>query len=656
MKKVDKIVLKSFLGPFFLTMLVVIFILLTQHMLKYFDDLVGKDLGWDVLGTLIFYFAIFVTPFAFPLGVLLSSLMTFGNLGEHSELTAIKSGGISLPRTMRSIFIFVILLTGVAFVSNNYFVPKAALQAYSLMWDIKRKKPSLDLPEGEFYGGLENYRIRVAKKVDDGELLQDVIIYDHTKKNGNKEVTIADSGRMTTIMNERYLKLELYSGHSFMEGSSNQDNVSKSRTEVKDSFSKVKFDRSVIIFDLSSFDLERTDKELFSRNRLMRNLSEIVTDVDSLEIKIKDREYDLYISNNIFLNYYFKYDSVPLTKELRRFKFVQDSVKKAKIKANDVISEEHRLIEERDSLERLKKAEEDKIRLGNKLEAKKQLITPSKDSIIDEKNITATGEKPIPKLLDNSTDDVTQGQQKIPRRRRPLGIDSIKQQTRSPLNVLEQHAPPTRSESSERLKALTISDSLASKPNPAALRSQAIDSAEAQAIIFDIRNFMTGKVESDMNKEKFLEQLLRGIRTTKFRLESDVKYIEGQEQESWVFLIQYHKILANSFACIVMFLIGAPLGSIIKKGGLGIPVLISILFFIIYYVVMILGEKWAKTGLVAPWLGIWQADLILLPFGIFFLIQAQRDARLFDMDFYNVYIQKTQKWIQSKKWYKSLLG
>src|ERR1700742_3078212 len=141
MKKIDKLILSSMIGPFILTFLVVVFILLMQNMLKYFDDIIGKDLGWDVLGQLLFYMGVFMTPVALPLAVLLSSLITFGNLGEHFELTAVKSLGISMVRSLVPIFCFVIILTGIAFWANNNLVPKAALEAYSLMYDIKQKKP-----------------------------------------------------------------------------------------------------------------------------------------------------------------------------------------------------------------------------------------------------------------------------------------------------------------------------------------------------------------------------------------------------------------------------------------------------------------------------------------------------------------------------------
>ncbi|MCG8384751.1 MAG: LptF/LptG family permease, partial [Cytophagales bacterium] len=232
MKKLDKLILSSFLGPFFLTFLVVVFILLTQHMLKYFDDIVGKDLGWDVLAQLFFHFAVFMTPIAIPLAILLSSLMTFGNLGEHFELTAIKSAGISLLRALLPIFIFVLGLTVIAFYSNNYFVPKSALEAYSLLYDIKQKKPALDLKQGAFYNGIPDFSIKVNKKHKDGRTLEDIIIYDHRNQNGNKKVTLADSGAMYTILDDRFLKLELFNGHFYFENTTDGKAAKKSKNET----------------------------------------------------------------------------------------------------------------------------------------------------------------------------------------------------------------------------------------------------------------------------------------------------------------------------------------------------------------------------------------------------------------------------------------
>src|SRR6188768_932723 len=251
MKKIDKLVLGAFLGPFTMTFLVVVFILLTQHMLKYFEDISGKGLGGDVIGQLLFYFAIFMTPVALPLAVLLSSLIAFGNLGEHFELTAIKSAGVSLVRTLRPIFIFVLFLTLVAFYANNNLVPKAALEAYSLLYDIKQKKPALDLREGAFYNGINDISIKVDKKFpDDDAALKTVMVYDHRKNDGNRDVTVADSGRMYTILNERYLKFELFNGYNYQEGANSERELAGQKNRKVESLSRSKFTKTQVVFDL----------------------------------------------------------------------------------------------------------------------------------------------------------------------------------------------------------------------------------------------------------------------------------------------------------------------------------------------------------------------------------------------------------------------
>ena len=167
-------------------------------MLLYFDDIIGKGLTWGELGSLMFYFSLTLMPSALPLAVLMSSLITFGNLGEHFELTAIKSLGISLTRSLLPLFITVLIITGLAFLSNNYLVPKAALEAYSLLYDIKQKKPALDIRAGSFYNGIPDISIKVNKKFNDGITLKEVIIYDHRGRVGNKQVIVADSGKMYT--------------------------------------------------------------------------------------------------------------------------------------------------------------------------------------------------------------------------------------------------------------------------------------------------------------------------------------------------------------------------------------------------------------------------------------------------------------------------
>lgn len=537
MKKIDKLILSSFLGPFFVTFLVVVFILLMQNMLKYFDDIIGKDLGWDVIALLFFYFAVFMVPFAMPLAVLLSSLITYGNLGEHFELTAVKSLGISLTRSLVPIGAFVVLLVGVAFYANNYMVPKAALEAYSLIYDIKQKKPALDLREGSFYNGIPDISIKVNKKHRDGISLKDVIIYDHRGRLGNKEVIIADSGRMFTMLGDQYLKLELFNGYNYSEGTSSNDINMVGQNYNEETLRKTAFARSEMIFDLSSFNLNRTEKKWFQGNRIMRNLSELQRDMDSVSWQMNDQRLGVYQIGQSMFSYHLKRDTVPLSADLRFFRRQKDSLFRARTAREQAANHSIYPVAVVDSL-----------------------IPPA----------TTQQAQPETRLLSASTKNLAV----------PVGETS---RSTDPVNP-------------------AILDSVFDAPFSRELHTQALNS----------------------------------IRAVKSQMASSLSVAESQAQEYLMFQIQWHKILSSSVACFVMFLIGAPLGAIIKKGGLGIPVIVSIFFFIIYYVMGITGEKWAKQHLVSVPVGVWMANVILLIIGLLFLRQARVDARLFDSDFYLV--------------------
>ena len=158
------------------------------------DALIGKDLGWTVYAQLAFYVGILATKQAFPVAILLGSIMAMGNLGEHHELTALKSAGISLPRVLLPLFGFVFLLSVLVFFSNGYVVPRANLNALSLLSDLTKKKPSVAIKEGIFYDGIPGYSIKVRKKLEDENTLQGVMIYDHTQNRGNVSLSIAESG------------------------------------------------------------------------------------------------------------------------------------------------------------------------------------------------------------------------------------------------------------------------------------------------------------------------------------------------------------------------------------------------------------------------------------------------------------------------------
>jgi lipopolysaccharide export system permease protein len=582
MKKIDKLIIKAFIGPFILTFAVVVFILLTVQMMNYVDQIFGKDLSYVDLGILVMHFAIFQTPIAFPLSVMLASLMTFGNLGEHFELTAIKSAGISLIRAMQPIFIMVLFVTVIAFFSNNYLVPNSALKAYSLLYDIRQKKPALDIEPGLFYGGIEKYKIKVNDKLPDGKTLLDIVIYNHTERNGNRDVIIADSGLMYTIMDDQYLKFELYSGSHYKEGKSKPSRGRARDYKIINPFSRTFFEKSEIIFDLSSFGMSRTDEGLFASNRLMRNFNELNQDLDSLSDDIYLTKAQVYEVPKRFFTYSSLKEKIKMPEDIVEVQLREDSLKRARI-------------EER-------KLKEDSVK------------TVKYDSVSS--------------LAKNIKKDFTKS-----KTRAKFGeAQKIKKQT--PVKVPENFNPKKQTLKKENKKKQPIS--MKTKRLERVLTDSAI--IAKVDLKYEIKNF----------RLRTLKGALATTRQAKSKLSVQNSRIEQLNKSYFEFDIQWHKMLATAAACLSMFLIGAPLGAIIKRGGLGFPVLVSILFFIIYYVISIGGEKYAKSGLLPVMQGVWMANIILLPIGIFFLRQAKNDARLFEVDYYLVTLNKYFQWIKHR--------
>ena len=217
MKRLHLFLIKSFLWPFIATFFIAVFILLMQFLWKYIDDLVGKGLEINQIAELLFYASARFVPIALPIAMLLSSVMVFGKLGEQYELVALKSAGISFYRLLTPLIIFVLIFSYGSFLFSNYVMPIANLKNGSMIYDIQKKKPALNIKEGVFYNDLEGFSIKVDKKEQDGTLLKDIIIYDHTSGNGNDKVLIARSGKMQITPDEKFLELTLYNGHSYVD-------------------------------------------------------------------------------------------------------------------------------------------------------------------------------------------------------------------------------------------------------------------------------------------------------------------------------------------------------------------------------------------------------------------------------------------------------
>ena len=464
-KKLDKLILQAFAGPFLLTFAVVEFIFRTQVLLKYLDDIVGKDLGTLVILKLLFFLSVTIVPISLPLAVLLSSLMTYGNLGEHHELTAIKASGIALTRILRPVWLVSLVLAGTAFWFNERIVPKANLSAYSLLWDVRQKKLALDIRPGVFYNGIPGYTIKVNQKVGpEKDILMGIMIYDHTQKSGNATVMLADSGRMFTRFGGQYLGFELFRGHTYVEQPDAQNRSAAS-------FIREGFKRNVLTFSLASFDLANTKKELFQQNRMMLNIPQLHHSVDSIQ-KILARERKVLPAR---LGGYYTY-----------------------------------------------------LRLDTTGRAQN---------------------KKLAKLV----------------------------------------------VSASRLAPLSASQ---------------------------------------------VEQALSRARNVQSFVTSSSQHLYEVARDSAEFRIEVYRKYTQSVAVLLMFLIGAPLGAIIKKGGLGVPILVSILFFIIFYVFDTMGSKYGRDFVLPVGIGMWLSNSVLFPFGMFFLYQAYNDSGLLEMDFWRRLAQR----------------
>ncbi len=465
-KKLTLLVLRSFAGPLLLTFLISLFVLLMQFLWKYIDDLVGKGLDWIIIGKLMVYVSITLVPLALPLSILLSSIMTFGNMAEHFEITACKSAGMSLQRIMRPLIITAILICITAFYFSNVILPMANLKMNALLYDVRQQKPALYIKEGVFYNGIDGYSIKIGQKDSDGTTLHNIMIYDHRENRGNTNLIMAESGSMVMSQDERYLILTLNNGTSYEEKPSPPGKNTRP-------LMRSEFEQQVVRFDLSSFKMTRTNEQLFKDNYQMLNINQLSTAADSLAKKIKSKEQDLY--HRALISYALNPDSV---------------------------------------------------------------------------NRSLTDKKP------------------------ELNEDRL------------------------------------------------------------IMNFPLDKRETIMNSA------LLSARNMKSITDDLIQDIEGRYRVLAKHRIEWHRKFTLSFACLILFFIGAPLGAIIRKGGLGLPVVVSIILFVCYHVISISSEKFAREGVLTPFAGMWMSSIILLPVGIFLTYKATTDSALFDRDSYLRFFRK----------------
>ncbi len=284
MKIIDRLLIRSFLPPFAITFMIASFVLLVQILWVYIDDLAGKGLGFLLIVELMAYKCVSLVPMALPLALLISSVMVLGNLAEHYELSSLKSAGVSLFRIMGPMVAFGMVCSGISYYCSDYLIPVSNLKFGSRMYDIQRQKPALRLDEGVFNDDFQGFSIRIGDKKGDGQRIEDVLIYDNKSSDeGNYSQITAQSGRMYTTPDQQYFVMELYDGRQYVEPRST------STSSGKDPFIRTSFKSWTRVFDLSEFNLQRTNEDLFKSNRSMQSIAQLQASIDSMAMQIEER-------------------------------------------------------------------------------------------------------------------------------------------------------------------------------------------------------------------------------------------------------------------------------------------------------------------------------------------------------------------------------
>ena len=469
-----------------MTFFICLFVLLMQFLWKYVDDLVGKGLDFKILAELLFYASFALLPFAFPLAMLLASIMTFGSLGENYELVAMKSSGVSLIRIMNPLIVIAVIVSLIAFYFANNVLPHTNLRFTALLWSVKMQKPELVIKDGVFTDGLEGYSMRVGRRDKTTDMLYDILIYDHTENKANESVTVADSGLLEITEDKKYMVLTLFSG------TNNSEEQPVRRTEVetyphrKDMFSK-----QVLNIKVHDFEFRRRDENIFRNSYRMLNIKQLFQAEDSLnaDYKYLVREYltglDInYIVARKILNYTMPHDTMRIKLDLKA------------------------------------------------------------DTII---NFDGTFDK-----LDNWN-------------KREVILAAVN---------------------------------------------------NARNVSQEINNF-----QGNLYNRK--------------------KNINKHEMER-------HRKFTLSIAVLIFFFIGAPLGAIIRKGGLGMPVVVSILLFILYYIVSMTGEKSAREDVWSMFTGMWFSSFIFLPVGIWLTYKAASDSAIMNSETYTAIFKRIYRLLPVK--------
>lgn len=457
LKRIDKLIFTYFIPTFLITFCISLFIIVCQFLYVWMDEIIGKGLEWSTIFEFLFFLVSYKIPMALPLAVLLASLMTYGNLGEHYELVVIKSSGTSLFKAMRGNLIFMIMLSFGAFLISNYYLPYSALKVRVLLHDIREKAPTFGLEEKAFYKEIDGFTIRIDKKAKDNKTVEDILIYDHRKGRGNVNVLRAQKGKFSSLADQNVLLFEMENGVQYEEVFKKEKKKNK-----KNEHSTIRFDSWVKPFDMSSFKFESTNENFFKNSHSMLTISQLEYAIDSIQKRPYKESRRLAKSTNNYFLY------------------------KSKVLA--------------DSNHIFETFEVDSASFLSKFELAKQ------SRIVN--------------------------------------------------------------------KALGVARNIKSTTN-------------------------------------FYKERYRSI-------EKDIRMHN----------IEWHRKFTLAISVLIFFLVGAPFGAFIRKGGFGWPFVYTIIMYIIFHVLSMIGEKAAKAGTMTPGMGMWMPILIFLPLGLYLTYRVTLEKRL----------------------------
>ncbi|MGM0650466.1 MAG: LptF/LptG family permease [Bacteroidota bacterium] len=575
MTKLQKYILKSFIGPLIITFFISIFMLLMQFLWKYIDDLVGKDLEWHVIAELLLYASATLVPMGLPLAILLSSLMLFGNLGENYELFALKSSGISLYRIMKPLIVLVIFISIGAFYFSNNLLPYTNLKMRTLLYDVRNQRPEISLQEGIFTDAIDNFSIKVRKKDKKDNTLHDILIYDHRGKHSDASVITAESGTMKVTSDKSYIILTLYNGYYY-------DAVSEQRRHKRSKsfpYQVTNFSKKTIYLETEGFGLNRSDEDLFKDNFEMLSLDQLSEAMDSLG-------YDLIRRKQVVGTNIMKYSLFRGLRAQNKTSNIKHKEKTQTVKKGGHIIENVKKVVV-DSLKKIKKNGQSETNSNQ----------PDTNQTKEEKKVREESQKIIDNPKSKAKDDQKQ-------------VDEMEK-----LDVSFPYAEIDTVDKSE----LNLVD-------PDSLFNE-LSTIEENRMV----NFALNHARSTQTYIYYAGREIQGSR----------RWITRHE-------IEWHKKFVLSISCLVLFFIGAPLGAIIRKGGFGMPVVISVILFIIYFVISMFSEKMVREAILQPEIGMWMSTIILLPVGFFLTVKAANDSMSVRPETYDLIIQKLRKLFKRK--------